>query len=70
MLKSSSDRCGTIPVTVHWLSAILILLALGSGFQAGNTLEPLAKAGFLRIHIGAAIIVLPLTAPHHLVAGL
>lgn len=62
MLKSSADRYGAIPVTIHWLSAILTLLTLGSGFQAGNALEPLAKAGFLRIHIGAAIIVLLLTA--------
>ncbi|MBB4005528.1 cytochrome b [Aurantimonas endophytica] len=62
MLKSSPDRYGAIPITIHWLTAILILLALGSGFQAGNATEPAVKVGFLRIHIPAAIIALLLTA--------
>ena len=62
MLKSTPSRYGTIPVTVHWITAILILLALASGFQAGNSLDAGAKAAFLRMHIPAAIIVLLLTA--------
>lgn len=62
MLKSSPDRYGAIPITIHWLTAILILLALGSGFQAGNAIDSAIKAGFLRIHFPAAIIVLLLTA--------
>lgn len=62
MLKSSPDRYGAIPITIHWLTAILIVLALGSGFQAGNAIDPAIKAGFLRIHIPAAIIALLLTA--------
>lgn len=62
MLKSSPDRYGAIPITIHWLSAIFILLALGSGLQAGNVVEPAIKASVLRIHISAAIIVMLLTA--------
>lgn len=51
-------------------SAVLILLAPGSGFQAGNAIDPTIKAGFLRIHIPATIIALLLTAfPHHLVVA-
>lgn len=62
MLKSSPDRYGAVPVTIHWLTAILIIFALGSGFQAGNALDPDTKAALLRMHIPAAIIVLLLTA--------
>jgi len=29
MLKSSPDRYGAIPITIHWLTTILIVLALG-----------------------------------------
>lgn len=61
MLKSTADRYGAIPITIHWLSAILVLVAIGSGFQAGNTIDPTVKAAFLRIHIPAAIIALLLT---------
>lgn len=61
MLKSSPDRYGAIPITIHLLSASVILLALGFGFQAANAIEPAVKAGFLRIHIPAAIIALLLT---------
>lgn len=61
MLKSRTDRYGTMAISVHWLSAILILALLGSGFQAGNAMDPAAKAAFLRFHIPVAIAVLLLT---------
>lgn len=61
MLKSSPDRYGAIPVTIHWLTAILILALLGSGFQAGSAVDSAAKAMFLRLHIPVAILVLLLT---------
>jgi cytochrome b561 len=62
MLKSKPDRYGTVAVSVHWLSAILILALLGSGFQAANAMDAATKAGFLRFHIPVAIIILLLTA--------
>jgi cytochrome b561 len=62
MPKSSPDRYGAIPITTHWLTALIIVLALGSGFQAGNALDAGTKAAFLRIHIPAAIIVFLMTA--------
>jgi cytochrome b561 len=61
MLKSSHDRYGTVAVSIHWLSAILILALLGSGFQAANAMNSAAKAAFLRFHIPVAITVLLLT---------
>ncbi|MGE4337660.1 MAG: cytochrome b [Pigmentiphaga sp.] len=48
-------------ISLHWLSAILILALLGSGFQAGNTTNLADKAAFLRFHIPVAIVVLLLT---------
>ncbi|MCA1458768.1 cytochrome b [Bradyrhizobium sp. BRP22] len=62
MLKSSSDRYGAVPVTIHWLTAILILLALGSGFQADNALDAHTKTICLRVHVPTAIFLLLLTA--------
>ena len=61
MLKSTTDRYGGIPITIHWISAILILLLLGSGFQAANAMDPVAKGAFLRVHIPMAIAILLLT---------
>lgn len=61
MLKSTAERYGAIPVTIHWLVVALILVALCSGFQAANSLDSVAKAGFLRVHIPVTITVLPLT---------
>lgn len=61
MLKSRSDRYGAVAVTVHWLSAALILVLLGSGFRAGNEADVTAKAEFLRVHIPVAVAVLFLT---------
>jgi cytochrome b561 len=62
MLKSRPDRYGAVAVSIHWLSAILILAPLGSGFQAANAMDAATKAGFLRFHIPVAITVLLLTA--------
>lgn len=60
-MKSRADRYGAMPVTIHWLTAILILALLGSGFQAASTADPAVKAAFLRFHIPIAVIVLLLT---------
>lgn len=62
MLKSRPDRYGGVAVSVHWLTAILILALLGSGFQAANAADAAAKAAILRFHIPIAAMVLLLTA--------
>ncbi len=61
MLKSRLERYGTVAVSIHWLSAVLILALLGSGFQAANAMDTATKAAFLRFHIPIAIMVLLLT---------
>ncbi len=62
MLKSRPERYGTVAVSIHWLSAILILALLASGFKAANAMNAATKVEFLRFHIPVAIIVLLLTA--------
>ncbi|MCZ2096595.1 MAG: cytochrome b/b6 domain-containing protein [Anaerolineae bacterium] len=61
-LKSSSDRYGSVAVWVHWLSALLIVVLLVTGFRAANAPDALGKAALLRAHVPAAIAVLLLTA--------
>ena len=60
--KSTSLRYGTTAVIIHWLSALLILALLASGFRAANTFDPVAKAQLLSVHaaLGFAILVLTL----------
>ena len=61
MQKSATDRYGSTAITIHWLSAVLIFVAIGSGLKAGNALDSQAKLEFLRVHVPTAIIVLLLT---------
>lgn len=61
-IKSNTSTYGNVAVSIHWLSAFLIVVMLGSGFRAGQTVDPVAKAEILRIHapLGIAILVLTL----------
>jgi cytochrome b561 len=62
MLKSRPDHYGSVAVSIHWLSTILILVLLVTGFQAADALDSATKAAFLRFHIPVALSVLLLTA--------
>jgi cytochrome b561 len=61
-IKSTQTKYGTVAVTIHWLSALLILALLGTGFCAANTIDPVAKAQILSVHapLGIAILILTL----------
>ena len=61
VLKSTSDQYGTVAVLIHWVSAVLILILIVSGFRAAGTMDPAAKAAILRVHVPIAIGVLALT---------
>jgi cytochrome b561 len=61
-LKSKPDHYGTVAVSIHWLSAILVLALLGSGFGVANAMDAATKASFLRFHIPIAITILFLAA--------
>lgn len=60
-IKSNTSTYGNVAVSIHWLSAFLIVVMLGSGFRAGQTVDPMAKAEILRIHAPLGIAVLVLT---------
>jgi cytochrome b561 len=60
-LKSTPNHYGTLAVSIHWISAVLIIVLIASGFRAANTVDPAAKAAILRLHVPIAIGVLALT---------
>ena len=62
-VKSTKMNYGIVAVTIHWLSAVLIIALLGLGFRASGTVDPAAKASLLKIHasLGVAILVLTIT---------
>ena len=59
--KSTDKHYGSVAVTIHWLSALLIIVLLGLGFRAGQTLDLEAKSNLLRIHASLGIVILLLT---------
>lgn len=62
MLKSSPDRYGRVAITIHWITAALILGLMIAGLRAADMTDLEAKASLLRIHapMGAAVLVLTL----------
>jgi cytochrome b561 len=60
-LKGTADRYGAVVVSIHWLSALLIVILIASGFRAANTVDPVAKAAVLRVHVPIAMALLALT---------
>ena len=59
--KSTSSHYGNVAVTIHWLTALLIIALLGSGFRLSGMEDQAAKAALLRVHIPMAVAVLLLT---------
>jgi len=60
-LKSTPDRYGAVVVSMHWLTALLIIVLIASGFRAAGTVDAAAKAAVLRVHVPVAVAVLALT---------
>lgn len=60
-VKSTASKYGSVAVTIHWLSALLIIALLGIGFRAANTIDPDAKAQLLSIHAPLGFLILVLT---------
>ena len=59
--KSTEDRYGTVAVAIHWLSVILILFLIGTGFRAGGLEDAAAKAAILKVHVPIGIAIGALT---------
>ena len=60
-LKSTNSSYGPVAVTIHWISAVLIIALLGLGFRASDAADPEAKASILQIHATLGIAILLLT---------
>jgi cytochrome b561 len=60
-LKSTENRFGTMARFLHWTSALLFLVLLGSGFRAAFVTDVEAKATIMMVHLPTAIAVLLLT---------
>ncbi len=60
-MKSTSTKYGKVAVTIHWLSVVLILAQLGSGFRAASTIDTAAKETVLALHAPLGIAILLLT---------
>jgi cytochrome b561 len=61
LVKSTESRFGSVAICIHWLSALFIVILIGTGFRSGYTTDPEVKAALLRVHLPVAIIVLMLT---------
>jgi cytochrome b561 len=59
--KSTSTTYGTVAVTIHWISALLIIGLLGSGLRAASTIDPEFKAQILGFHALTGITIVVLT---------
>ncbi|KRW97483.1 MULTISPECIES: cytochrome b [Alphaproteobacteria] len=60
-MKSRNDRYGGVAVTIHWLSAVAVFVAVGSGFAAAMAVDSADKARLLQLHVPMATAVLVLT---------
>ena len=60
-MKSTAERYGSVAVLIHWASAVLIIVLLGSGFRSGFAEDAATKAAALKIHVPVAVLVLLLT---------
>jgi cytochrome b561 len=59
-IKSTESHYGTVAVAIHWTSAAVILMALGSGLAMG-VVQPSAKLPILFFHVAAGGTALLLT---------
>jgi cytochrome b561 len=60
-IRSSEDRYGTVAATIHWVTALAIVLMLASGLAASNAADEAAELGILRVHAIMGVCVLVLT---------
>jgi len=61
-LKSSNARYGSVAITIHWLTAVIILALFATGLLAAGQADPEAQLALVRFHVplGSAVLVLTL----------
>lgn len=60
-LKSSATRYGSVAITMHWLTAVLILALFATGLLAAGQADPAAQLALVRFHVPLGTAVLLLT---------
>lgn len=60
-VRSSATHYGTVAVTLHWLSALLVAAMIVTGFRATGLEDSAAKANILQLHIPFGVAILLLT---------
>ena len=59
--RSTHTKYGAVAVSIHWISALAIILMLGTGFRASSLAESADKAAILSAHVVLGSLVLVLT---------
>lgn len=59
--KSTDNSFGGVAKSLHWISAGLVIVLLGTGFISGFATDTGVKTAVLRVHLPVAITVLILT---------
>jgi cytochrome b561 len=59
--RTTPARYGLVPVTLHWLSAVAILLMIASGLAMENVTNTETRAALLRLHVAVGGLVAVLT---------
>ncbi len=60
-MRSTSEKYGSIAVTIHWVSAFIILTLMGSGFIADSLSVSSTKVFVLSLHVPLGVLILLLT---------
>ncbi|WP_419908165.1 cytochrome b [Hoeflea sp.] len=60
-LKSNPQQYGTVAVSIHWVSALLIIILLGTGLRADQMADSAARIAVLRVHVVLGLTILLLT---------
>lgn len=60
-LKSTNNRYGSVIITIHWLSALIIIGLIVSGFRMAGIDDLIVKASVLKIHASMGVLILLLT---------
>lgn len=60
-IKSTATRYGSVAITIHWASALAVILTFAAGFVIAEVLPPGSSAMLLTIHVGLGLTVFVLT---------
>lgn len=60
-LRSTSQHYGTVPIIVHWLTAIFVIALIILGFASASSTDDAFKAAVLSFHFPLGLAVLALT---------